>query len=70
MQVLVLIRQYVDLRELWPYARELRATPSGTQLTLEVHDSRELVSALIAIAGRGAEIEAVDIRTPHPDTTG
>jgi len=63
MQVLVQIHQYVDPQlDLWPYVSRSRASPSDSQLTLDVHDSRELVSALIAIAELGVEIEAVDIQ--------
>jgi hypothetical protein len=62
MQVLVQIRGYVDpLRDLWPYVPGFRALPSDSSLTLDVHDGRELVSALLAIADLGVEIQAVDI---------
>jgi hypothetical protein len=62
MQVLVQIRGSLDpLRDLWPYAPGVRSLPSGSSLTLDVHDSRELVGALLAIADLGVEITAVDI---------
>jgi hypothetical protein len=62
-QVLVQARGYVDpLLDLWPYMTGVRSSPSGSLLTLDVHDSRELVGALIALADRGVEIEEVEIQ--------
>lgn len=60
MLVLVRVREYVEpLLDLWPYITGFRVLPSGCLLTLNVHDSRELVSVLVAIANRGGEIEEV-----------
>jgi hypothetical protein len=63
-QVRVQVREYVEpLHDLWPYLTELRALlPSMWLLTLDVHDSRELVCALIALADRGVAIEEVDVQ--------
>jgi hypothetical protein len=69
--VLVQVRGYVEpLLDLWPYVTGVRSSPSGSLLTLDVHDSRELVSALIAIADRGVEIEQVDIQRRNHATGG
>jgi predicted nuclease with RNAse H fold len=60
MLVLVRVRGYVDpLLDLWPYITGFRVLPSGCLLSLDVHDSRELVSVLVALASRGVEIEEV-----------
>jgi len=60
MVVLVRVREYVEpLLDLWPYITDIRVLPSGFLLTLDVHDSRELVSVLVALASRGVEIEQV-----------
>jgi hypothetical protein len=61
MLVLVRVREYADpLLDLWPYITRFRVLPSGCLLTLDVHDTRELVSVLVALANRGIEIEEVD----------
>src|SRR5690242_9940110 len=62
-QALVQVRGYVGrVPDLWPYVTAFRALESSCLLTVTVHDSRELVSALIAIADRGLEIEDVDVQ--------
>jgi hypothetical protein len=63
-QVRVQVREHVEpLHDLWPYLTELRALlPSMWLLTLDVHDSRELVCVLIALADRGVAIEEVDVQ--------
>ena len=71
MQVLVQVRGYVDpFADLWPYITGVEAFPSSCLLTLDVHDGRELVSALIALADRGVEIEAVNIQRRNRATGG
>ena len=70
-QVVVQVRGYVDpLLDFWPYLTELRAVPAGHLLTLDVHDSRELVSALLALADRGLEIGEVETQRPGTATGG
>jgi hypothetical protein len=61
MLVLVRVREYADpLDDLWPYVTGFRVLPTGCLLTLDVHDTREVVSVLVALATRNIEIEEVD----------
>jgi hypothetical protein len=70
-QVLVQVQGYVDpLLDLWPFVTGVRSLPSSSLLTLDVHDSRELVAALIALADRGVEIELVEIQRRNRTTRG
>jgi hypothetical protein len=70
-QVLVQVRGSVDpLLDLWPYVTGFRTSPSSCLLTLDVHDSRELVSALITLADRGLVIDQVDIQRRNRTTGG
>jgi hypothetical protein len=70
-QVLVQVRGYVDpLLDLWPYVTGVRSSSWRSLLTLDVHDSRELVGALIDLADRGVEIEQVEIRRRNRATRG
>jgi hypothetical protein len=56
MQVLVRVTGVFDPQELWPYVSASPTLGSGRLLTLDVHDSRELVSVLVALADRGITI--------------
>ena len=56
MQVLVRVTGEFDPLELWPYATASPELGSSRLLTLDVHDSRELVSVLVALADRGITI--------------
>jgi hypothetical protein len=56
MQVLVRVTGEFDPLELWPYATASPTLGSSRLLTLDVHDSRELVSVLVALADRGITI--------------
>jgi hypothetical protein len=56
MQVLVRVTGEFDPQELWPYVTASPTLGSSRLLTLDVHDSRELVSVLVALADRGITI--------------
>jgi hypothetical protein len=56
MQVLVRVTGEFDPLELWPYVTASPTLGSSRLLTLDVHDSRELVSVLVALADRGITI--------------
>lgn len=56
MQVLVRVTGDFDPLELWPYVTASPTLGSSRLLTLDVHDSRELVSVLVALADRGITI--------------
>jgi len=61
MQVLVRVRGHLDPSlDLWPYITGLRTQASTSLLTLDVYDSRELMSVLVALAHRGVEVQEVD----------
>ena len=69
MQVMVRVRGHLDPSlDLWPYVTGLRTQASTCLLTLDVFDSRELMSVLVALAHRGVEIQEVDCQAPNrPD---
>ena len=56
MQVQVQVIGDFDPLELWPYVTASPTLGSSRLLTLDVHDSRELVSVLVALADRGITI--------------
>jgi hypothetical protein len=62
MQVLVQVTGDFDPLELWPYVTASPTLGSSRLLTLDVHDSRELVSVLVALADRGITI--LQVRSP------
>jgi hypothetical protein len=69
MQVLVRVTGEFDPLELWPYVTASPTVGSSRLLTLDVHDSRELVSVLVALADRGITILQVTSPLTRPDET-
>jgi hypothetical protein len=69
MQVLVRVTGEFDPQELWPYVTASPTAGSSRLLTLDVHDSRELVSVLVAFADRGITILQAKSRPDPPDET-
>jgi hypothetical protein len=69
MQVLVRVTGEFDPLELWPYVTASPKVGPSRLLTLDVHDSRELVSVLVALADRGITILQVKPRSDPPDET-
>jgi hypothetical protein len=67
MQVLVRVTGEFDPQELWPYVTASPTAGSSRLLTLDVHDSRELVSVLVALADRGITILQVKPGPVPPD---
>ena len=61
MQVLVQVRGDFDPSDLWPYVVGSQTLASNRILTLEVGDSREFVSVLVALADRGVEILEAEV---------
>jgi hypothetical protein len=60
MQVLVRVTGEFDPQELWPYITASPTVGPSRLLTLDVHDSRELVSVLVALTDRGISILQVE----------
>lgn len=62
MNVLVHVIGNLDDTDLWPLVTgPFRQVEGGALLTLDVHDSRELVGALAELSRCGIEIVKVDI---------
>lgn len=70
MQALVTVRGDVDNLDLWPYVRRAERVGAHSLLTLEVHDGRELVGALVAFSQRSLEIVTVETVDPASRTLG
>jgi hypothetical protein len=68
MQVLVRVTGEFDPQELWPYVTASPTLGSSRLLTLDVHDSRELVSVLVALADRGITI--LQVRSQEVSVSG
>lgn len=67
MRVLVQVRGDLDPSDLWPYVTASRATGSGCRLLMRLHDSRELVCVLVALADRDLEVvEVVEVDAAAP----
>ena len=61
MRVLVQVRGTVDEVDLWPYVTSTQPLTDDSLLVVEVSDSRELVSVLVAFTDRGLDV--VEVQT-------
>lgn len=61
MRVLVHVRGTVDEVDLWPYFTSAQPITGDSLLAVEVDDSRELVSVLVALTDRGLDL--VEVQT-------
>ena len=68
MRVLVHVRGTVDEADLWPYVTSTQPLTDDSLLAVEVCDSRELVSVLVALTDRGLDV--VEVQTLDDDYPG
>jgi hypothetical protein len=61
MRVLVHVRGTVDEVDLWPYVTSTQPITGDSLLAVDVDDSRELVSVLVALTDRGLDL--VEVQT-------
>ena len=61
MRVLVHVRGTVDEVDLWPYVTSAQPICGDSLLAVDVDESRELVSVLIALTDRGLDL--VEVQT-------
>lgn len=61
MHAVVVVTGEVDERDVWPYAVWTGSDGTSTTLTVEVHDSRELVGVLAALTGLGLEVTSTHL---------
>ena len=70
MRVLVHVRGTVDDVDLWPYVTSAQPLTDDSLLAVEVSDSRELVSVLVALTDRGLDVvEVQTLDAEYPGST-